>query len=57
MSFGVTDRTLEDDSGVVSGIAIPHCTSRDHETEDSDVMIVSTTPATECQALFKIPIP
>ena len=54
ISFGVT---LEDDSGVASGIAIPSHTSGDHETEDSNVMIVSTTPATECQILTKIPIP
>ena len=57
ISFGVTDRTLEDDSGVVSGIAIPSHTSGDHETEDSDVMIISTTPVTKCQALPKIPLP
>ena len=56
ISFGVTDGTLEDDSGMVSGIAIPSCTSGDHETEDSDVMIVSTTPAPECQALAETPI-
>ena len=55
ISFGVTNRTPEDDSGVVSGIAIPSHTSGDHETEDSDVVIVSTTPATEYQALTKIP--
>ena len=57
MSFSVTDRTLEDDSGVVSGIAVASHTSGDHETEDSDVMIVSTTPATECQALAEITRP
>ena len=56
MSFGVTDGTLEDDSDVVSGIAIPSHTSGDHETEDSDVMIVSTTPAPEHQALAEIPV-
>ena len=42
---------------MVSGIVIPSHISGDHETEDSDVMIVSTTPATECQALTEIPIP
>ena len=57
MSFGVTNRTLEDDSGVVSSVAIPSHTSGNHETEDSGVIIVSTTPATKCQALAEIPIP
>ena len=57
VSFGVTDRTLEDDSSVVSSIVIPSHTSGDHETEDSDVVIISATPATESQALTKIPIP
>ena len=57
VSFGVTDRTLEDDSGVVSGIAIPSHNSGDHEVEDSDVIIISTTPATQCKALAEIPIP
>ena len=57
MSFGVTDETHEDDRGVVIGIAIPNHTSWDHETEDSDLMIVSTTPGTEHQALAKNPIP
>ena len=41
---------------MVSGIAVPSRTSGDHETEDSDVMIVSTTPAPEHQALAEIPI-
>ena len=57
ISFGIVDGTLDGDSGVVSGIAIPHCTSADHEAEDSDVVIVATTPAPECQALVEIPVP
>ena len=56
VSFGITDRTLDSDSGVVSGIAIPSHTSANHETEDSDVMIVATTPTPEHQALMEIPI-
>ena len=42
---------------MVSGIAIPSHTSGDHEAEDSDVMIISFTPATERKALAEIPIP
>ena len=53
-SFGITDRTLEAESGTVSGIPTPTHTSANHETEDSDVMIVATTPAPECQALVEI---
>ena len=30
--------------------------SADHETEYSDVMIVTTTPAPDCQALMEIPV-
>ena len=56
ISFGITDGTLDGDSGIVSGIAIPSCTSADCEAEDSDVVIVVTTPAPECQALVEIPI-
>ena len=57
ISFGIADGTLDGDSGVVSGIAIPSHTSADHEAEDSDVVIVATTPAPECQALVEIPVP
>ena len=56
VSFGITDRTLEDDSGTVSGIPVPSCTSADCETEDSNVMIVATTPAPKGQALVEIPV-
>ena len=56
VSFGITDRTLEGDSGIVSGIPVPSHTSANCETEDSDVMIVATTPAPKCQALVEIPI-
>ena len=56
VSFGITDRTLEGDSGTVSGIPAPSHTSADCETENSDVMIVATTPAPECQALVEIPV-
>ena len=56
ISFGVIEGTLQDDSGVVSGTAIPSHTSGDHETEDGDVMIVSTTPAPECQVLAEMTI-
>ena len=57
ISFGIAGRTLDSDSGVVSGIAIPSHTTADHEAEDSDVVIVVTTPAPECQAMVEIPIP
>ena len=56
ISFGITDGTLDGDSGIVSGIAIPSHTSANCETEDSDVVIVATTPAPEYQALVEIPI-
>ena len=52
VSFGMTDRTLEGDSGIPA----PSYTSADSETEDSDVIIVATTPAPECQALIEIPV-
>ena len=52
ISFGITDGTLEGDSG----IPVPSHTSANHETEDSDVMIVATTPAPKHQALVEIPI-
>ena len=54
ISFGMADRTLDSDSDIVSGIAIPSHTSANHETEDSDVMIVVTTPPPEHQALVEI---
>ena len=56
ISYGIADRTLDSNSGIVSGIAVPSHTSADHETEDSDVVIVATTPAPEHQALMEIPI-
>ena len=56
VSFGITDRTLEDDSGTVSSIPIPSGTSANCETEDSDVMIVAITSAPECQVLVEIPV-
>ena len=56
VSFGITDRTLEGDSGTVSGIPVPSHTSADCGTEDSDVMIVATTPAPEHQTLVEIPV-
>ena len=56
ISYGIADGTLDGDSGVVSGIAVPSHTSAEHETEDSDVVIVATTPAPERQALMEIPI-
>ena len=43
VSFGITDRTLDGDSGIVSGITIPSHTSANREAEDSDVVIVATT--------------
>ena len=30
ISYGITNRTLDGDIGIVSGIAIPSCTSADH---------------------------
>ena len=57
VSFGITDGTLDGDSGIVSDIAISSHTSANHEAEDSDVLTVATTPAPEHQALVKIPIP
>ena len=57
VSFGITDGTLKGDSGAISGVPVPSHTSADHETEDSDVMIVATTLAPECTALAEIPIP
>ena len=57
IAFGIADRTLGCDSGIVNGIAIPSHTSANHETEDSDVVVVATTPASECQALVEIPVP
>ena len=56
ISLGIADRTLDGDSGIVSGTAIPSHTSADCETEDSDVVIVATTPAPEHQALVEIPV-
>ena len=56
ITFGIAEGTLDGDRSIVSGIAIPSCTSANHETEDSDVMIVVTTPAPEHQALVEIPI-
>ena len=56
ISFGITDGTLEGDSGAVNGIPVPSHTSADCETEDSDVVFIPTTPAPECQALMEIPI-
>ena len=53
LSFGITDGTLDSDSDIVSGIAIPSHTSADCETEDSDVVIIATTPAPEHQALWR----
>ena len=55
ISFGITDGTLDGDSGIVSGIAIPSHTSADHEAEDSDVVTVVAIPAPEYQALVEIP--
>ena len=57
ISFGIADKTLDGDSGIVSGLAIPSHTSADCEAEYSDVVILATTPATECQALVEIPVP
>ena len=56
VSFGITDGTLEGDSGIVSGIPVTSHTSANCETEDSDVMIIATTPAPKRQALVEIPI-
>ena len=56
ISHGIADRTLDDDSGIVSGIAIPSHTSANCETEDSDVVIVATTPAPEHQVRREIPV-
>ena len=47
ISIGITDGTLEGNSGIVSGIPVPIHISANPETEDSDVMIVGTTPAPE----------
>ena len=57
ISFDIMDGTLEGDSGTVSDIPVPSHTLADRETEDSDVVFVATTPATEHQALMEIPIP
>ena len=56
ISFGITDGTIEGDSGIVSGIPALNHTSANCETEESDVLILATTPAPEHQALFKIPV-
>ena len=56
ISYGIADGTLDGNSGIVSGIAMLSHISADHETEDSDVVIVATTPAPEHLALMEIPV-
>ena len=56
VSFGITDGTLDCDSGTVSGIPIPSHTSANCEMEDNDVMIVASTSAPEHQVLVEIPV-
>ena len=56
ISFGIADSTLDGDSVVVSDMTIPSHTSGEREVEDSDVMIVATTPAPDHQSLMEIPI-
>ena len=55
--FCIMDATLEGDSGVISGVPGPSHVSADHETEDSDVVLVSTKPPSSCPALTEILIP
>ena len=55
-SFGVADGTLENNSGMVSGIAVASHISGDCEAEDSDVMFISTTPAHVCQVFSELPM-
>ena len=53
ISFGITDGTLEGDSGIVSGIPVPIRTSANDETEDSDVVFVATAPALSPRSLWR----
>ena len=56
-SFGVVKETLEEEGGVVSGITSPSQASGGQEIEDSDVIIVGSTPGCNHPALMKIPMP
>ena len=56
-SFGVVQETLEEEGGVVSGITTPSQVSGGQEIEDSNVIIVGSTPGCNRPALAEIPVP
>ena len=55
-SFGVVEETLEE-GGVISGITAPSQVSGGQEMEDSNVIIVGSTPGCNHPALAEIPMP
>ena len=56
-SFGVVKETLDEEGGVVSGITASSQVSGGQEIEDSDMIIVGSTPGCNHPALAEIPVP
>ena len=56
-SFGVVKETLQEEGGVISGITAPSQVSGGQDIEDSDVILVGSTPGCDRPALVEIPMP
>ena len=56
-SFRVVKETLVDDGEIISGITSPSQVPGGQEMEDSDVIIVGSTPGCNHPALAEIPVP